>query len=647
MTKTDRNGNKTATATDGLMRYILATVASAAVLIILFIFIFIAGNGAKAVGSIGLWDFITGTDWAPLSDHYGALPLITGTLLVTAGAMLIALPVGICCAVFISEVAGDKLRSILKPVCEIFAGIPSVVYGFIGLVAMVPLLRQTFPDNLLFGSSWLAGSIILGIMALPTVISISEDAIRSVPRAYREASLALGATRWETTVRVVIPAAASGIAAASILGIGRAIGETMAVIMVTGNSAIFPEPIWNIFSLIRTLTSSLALEMPESVAGSVHQSALFLLALVLMIIVLVIDLAARRVAEGMGSTAGKEGFVSRILGQENTDRVTRIGAFILAFLLVWAMVSLFTSPVLSALTAAVMIAAAIVLKTTVRRLGPNIRQTMAHTTMAIVMATVCVLLGLIVGFIVIKGAPAISWEFLTQAPSDGGRSGGIFPAIVGTMELIAGTLVIAVPFGLLTGIYLAEYAGDSKITGIIREAIDILNGTPSIVFGLFGLSVFVIMFGWNYSLIGGCLTLAMMIAPTIIRTTEESIREVPDELIEASMAMGATKWQSICHVVVPAALGGIMTGSILGLGRAAGETAPIMFTAAVAFQTTVKLSLFAPVMALPYHLYYLAAEVPGSGTMQYGTALVLLVIVLLMFGAASFIRRRSNRWKDW
>ncbi|MDR2866805.1 MAG: phosphate ABC transporter permease subunit PstC, partial [Methanomassiliicoccaceae archaeon] len=228
---------------DAVMKYVLLMIASITVVIIFFIILFILGNGAGAIGEIGILNFLTGTSWKPSADLYGALPLITGTVMVTFGAIMIALPLGLGAAVFISEVAPKKLRNILKPMCEVFAGIPSVVYGFFGLIVLVPLLRGLFPEHLLFGTSWLAGSIVLGIMALPTIISVSEDAMRAVPRSYREASMAMGATRWETTRKVVVPAAISGIAAAAILGIGRAIGETMAVMMVTGNSPIFPEPL--------------------------------------------------------------------------------------------------------------------------------------------------------------------------------------------------------------------------------------------------------------------------------------------------------------------------------------------------------------------------------------------------------------------
>ena len=221
---------------DKIMKYVLTGIACVAVLVIFLIIVFIAGNSVDAISNVGILDFIFGSEWNPEDGIYGAFPVILGTVLVTIGAMAIAIPLGVGCAIYISEIAPSKYRSILKPVCEIFAGIPSVVYGFFGLVVLVPFLRETF--DVTYGLSWLAASLLLGIMAMPTIISISEDALHAVPQSYREASLAMGASRWETTVKVVFPAAISGVSAAIILGIGRAIGETMAVMMVTGNVAL-------------------------------------------------------------------------------------------------------------------------------------------------------------------------------------------------------------------------------------------------------------------------------------------------------------------------------------------------------------------------------------------------------------------------
>ncbi len=234
-------------------------------------------------------DFIFDKNWYPTNQpaaQLGILPLILGTLWVSFGAILIALPLGLATAIYLAEVADKRLRNFLKPVIELLAGIPSVVYGFFGLIVIVPLVQKSF--NLAVGETALVGSIILGIMALPTVISIAEDSIRSVPAEMKEASLALGASRLQTMLRVVIPYAKSGIAAAFILGIGRAVGETMAVLMVTGNAAVIPH---SFLQPVRTIPATIAAELGEAPAGGLHFKALFALGIVLFIITFGINLS--------------------------------------------------------------------------------------------------------------------------------------------------------------------------------------------------------------------------------------------------------------------------------------------------------------------------------------------------------------------
>jgi phosphate transport system permease protein len=236
---------------------------------------------------ITIKEFITGKEWYPTSEpapQFGVLPLILGTLWVSLGAILIALPLGLATSIFMAEVASQRLRNILKPVIELLAGIPSVVYGFFGLVVLVPLIQKLF--DLPVGETALAGSIILGIMALPTIITVSEDALRTTPRSLKEASLALGATKWQTVTKVTVPYARSGIIAASILGIGRAVGETMAVLMVTGNAGVIPH---TFLEPVRTIPATIAAELGEAPAGGLHFKALFALGILLFLITLIIN----------------------------------------------------------------------------------------------------------------------------------------------------------------------------------------------------------------------------------------------------------------------------------------------------------------------------------------------------------------------
>lgn len=255
---------------------------------------------------------------------------------------------------------------------------------------------------------------------------------------------------------------------------------------------------------------------------------------------------------------------------------------------------------------------------------------------------------IVIGSIVLRGMSAISWEFLTQMPRDGMKAGGIFPAIVGTILLMIGTAVVAIPVGVGSAIYLSEYARDNFFTRSIRLAIVNLAGIPSVVYGLFGLGLFVIFLQFGTSILSGSLTLAIMTLPIIISAAEEALRSVPTEFRTVSASLGGTKWQGIRKIVLPQALPGIITGVILGLLRAAGETAPILFTVAAFFLPKLPESVFDQTMALPYHLYVISTQVPGMPLeIQYGTALVLLVLVLTLNLGASILRSYFRRRRQW
>ncbi len=255
---------------------------------------------------------------------------------------------------------------------------------------------------------------------------------------------------------------------------------------------------------------------------------------------------------------------------------------------------------------------------------------------------------LVVGTIVIRGATAVNWEFLTAMPRDGMKAGGILPAIVGTLLLTLGTALAAIPVGVGGAIYLAEYARDTWLTRLIRLAIINLAGIPSVVYGLFGLGLFVLFLQFGTSILAGSLTLAIMTLPVIISTAEEALRAVPTEFRTVILSLGGTRWQAVRYVVLPQAMPGIITGVILGLLRAAGETAPILFTVAAFYLPRLPRSPFDPTMALPYHLYVISTQVPGMPEeIQYGTALVLLALVLSMNVVATLIRSYYRRRREW
>ena len=252
----------------------------------------------------------------------------------------------------------------------------------------------------------------------------------------------------------------------------------------------------------------------------------------------------------------------------------------------------------------------------------------------------------ILGFIIVKGIGGISWEFLTGMPRDGMTAGGILPAIVGTLCLTLGSIVIAFPLGILSGIYISEYTRDNWLVKLIRIMTNNLSGVPSIVFGLFGMALFVNTLGFGDSIIAGSFTLALLVLPIVIRTTEEALRRIDDSYRLGSLALGATKLQTIRRVLLPMAMPNIITGLILSVGRVSGETAPILFTAVAYFLPKLPSSIFDQVMALPYHLYVIATsgtDLEATRPMAYGTALVLIAIVLVINLAANGLRRYFNK----
>jgi phosphate transport system permease protein len=377
--------------------------------------------------------------------------------------------------------------------------------------------------------------------------------------------------------------------------------------------------------------------------GSSHYHALFGVAVVLLVIALIVNVCAmiimeRLREENVASAKSRR----RILSPDMADRLKRslsIGAAVVFAALLFMIWDPLTAVlILAALGAAYMVK---------ERVSPNHSQKVAFGLIMLSIVSVLVILGIILFDIISHGLPALSWEFLTQSPRNLGREGGIFPAIVGTLYLVGGAILFALPIGVGAAIYLTEYTKEGTLTKFIRSGVDLLNGTPSIVFGLFGFAFLILFLNFGVSLLAGLITLGLMVLPTIIRTTEEALRSVPDALREGSFALGATKWQTIRRVVLPPAVPGILTGTILSIGRAAGETAPILFTAVVFSRRFLPDSLSDPVMALPYHLFILSTNVPGAEQNQYGTALVLLLLVIGVYLVAIIVRNHFQKTVKW
>lgn len=267
---------------EGIAKALFVSAAAISILAVALICVFLFANGVPAIAQIGLPEFLFGTTWRPANDVYGIFPMIVGSIYVTAGAIVVGVPTGLLCAIFLSRFANGKVAAVLKPGVELLAGIPSVVYGFFGLVVMVPFIRTNMPGN---GLSLLAAAVLLGIMILPTIITVAQSALDAVPKKYYEGALALGADHEHSVFRVIVPAATSGIMAGIVLGIGRAIGETMAVIMVAGNQTIIPN---SLFDGVRTMTANIVLEM--GYAADLHRGALVATGVVLFVFILLITM---------------------------------------------------------------------------------------------------------------------------------------------------------------------------------------------------------------------------------------------------------------------------------------------------------------------------------------------------------------------
>jgi phosphate transport system permease protein len=271
---------------------LVKTSGYSAIVFVIMIFYFLLREGLPTIGTVPLTSLLS-TRWYPIEDYFGLLPLLTGSLIVTFGATLIAVPFGVGTAVFISEISPRWAREILKPLVEVLAGLPSVVLGFLGILILSPFLRTFL--NLPTGLTAFTGSLLLGGIAIPTIVSVSEDALDAVPRAYRDAALAIGATEWQTIWKVTLPAARSGVITGVMLGIGRAIGETMTVMMVTGNAPVILKGLSTLFSPVRTMTATIAAEMGEVASGSVHYQVLFFVGILLFLISLVVNVTASAV----------------------------------------------------------------------------------------------------------------------------------------------------------------------------------------------------------------------------------------------------------------------------------------------------------------------------------------------------------------
>lgn len=573
---------------------------------------YILAASIPAFRDVGFFQFLFGTDWNFNTSTYGILAMLCSTLVVTLLAVILGGIIGVFTAVFMVFWCPDKfhirysgnskflqktvawlnkinLRTIFDQIIKLLAGIPSVIYGYFGIIVLVQG-GLVYMDPYYRGYGVLATCIVLAIMIIPTITSLTKNALEAVPSQYFEGALAMGNTKAQAVFRVVFPAARSGIISALILGIGRAVGETMAVQMVSGGSVNFPT---GLFIPIRPLTVNINMEMGEVVPGSLHESALMATGFVLLVLVLIITLSVNLVPKEF---KGKRG--TKVLHGGGEEAVYRK-----------------------------------------KGLVPEILKYCGMVCAAIVVIS----LAAVILFICINGIPNISWNFLFGGDSYDGNS--LAPAFLTTFYVIVFTLVIALPLGIGAAIFLNEYAKPgSKFVKVIRTFIDTLSGVPSIVFGLFGYLFFANIFGTN--VFAGSFTMVLVILPTIIRSTEEALRAVPMELREASYGLGASKIRTIFKVVLPSAFPGIATATVLSIGRIVSESAALIYTAGMmAVASSSVSSAIDPTnmgSTLTVFMYSFFAE--GLAYEEaYATAFVLLVITLVLNLIVYFIQRSVKK----
>ena len=557
---------------EAALKNLFLACACVAVLAVILIFIFTFWKAIPVITQIGLGDFF-GLNWAPTEGHYGILALLAGSGIVTVGSLALGVPLAVGCAVFLTEIAGKKLASVVSTAVDLLAGVPSVVYGFFGLVILRPIVAK-LTGGLGFGA--LTVWLVLAIMIVPTITTLTMDALRSIPMGIREASFAMGATRWQTIYKVVLPAAKMGIVNAVVLGMGRAIGETMAVLMVVGNAPVIPA---GIASPLSTLTSQVALDMGYS--SGLHRSALFGMGCVLFIISAALVGIVRKMSSMREDGRGR----SKHRRAKAADRAA-VAAGGISFdhpedSSEHAPVQVLTGDDVTPVTG-VVTESREGSRARIKRLlaqgsssagGSN--KNRANDLMIAVFRAAGVItaavLVLIIGFVAVNGLPVMSLDFIFGWPEGVNAEGGIFPTIVSTLYVTALAMLVCVPIAVLAAVYLAEYAKQGRLVTFIRYAADTLSSVPSIVMGLFGYALFVEAMGFGLSMLSAALALALMMLPIVMRTTEEAIRSVPRYIRWGAYGLGSTKWQVVSKIVLPSAFPRIATGIVLAIGRAIGE----------------------------------------------------------------------------
>ena len=602
--------------------------------------------------TFGVFGFVFGTEWVPtppVGDAiFGALPFIYGTLMTSLIALVLAVPTAIGIALATTVFLPRRLRGPIGGFVNLLAAVPSVIFGLWGITVLVPFLRpalewiaNTFGGISLFGwklfegpvtaGSFLVAGLVLGIMVLPVITAITREVLLTVPREQQEAAYALGATRWEMVKNSMLPWARSGIVGASALGLGRAVGETIAIAMLLGNAP-------NLFSSIlgpgSTLASVIALETNE--ADGLQLSALTSLAVVLFVMAFVINAGARLLVS-RGESGPRRGFISRALRRRRpSDDEVAIpsgppgdGAPADAG---WQPTRREPLPITGSHAVS-----------TSRKVRSRIAEGFIWFSLVVGIAP----LVLVMWEMLYKGLPAITGSFFTSLPplDPSSYDGGISNALVGTLILMAIATVIAAPLGVLTALFISDVARktgwQARVARAIGFFVDVLLGIPSIVVGLIVYLGIVVVQG-HFSALAGGIALAIIMFPIVVRSADEMLRLVPQGQKEAAQALGAPKWRVTWSIVLPSAGPGILTGILLGLARASGETAPLLFTSLG--NQFLSTNINEPIAAIPQLIYQntIQVQTPASLQLAWGAALVLVAIILVLNLAAALISRRAR-----
>ncbi len=576
---------------ENIAKAIFIALAAFSILAVFTIIGYLLYASIPAFRDIGFFKFIFGSEWSAKSETFGIWRMIVGTFFLTVCAVLLGGTLAVFTAIWLVFYCPKRLKKIYTQIVNLLAGIPSIVYGLFGYKFLMPLLVDIFhPNNAGFGL--LACTLILSVMILPTITSITKNSLEAVPMHYYEGALALGCSKNQAVWKVLLPAAKSGIISAIILGIGRAIGETMAVQMIVGNGSGYP---FGAFVPFTTLTSNIVQNWGYATPS--EQSALIADGFVLLIFILILNLCLMAVKKD--SKGGNKFFSRRLRESEQKDTLKsyrRTGSACDALWIVSWVISLLVAFVLA----------------------------------------------FIVIFVFVKGFPHLSIDFMFG--ESGNAHTTLAPAFVSTTMLIGLALLLALPLGVGAAIFLNEYAKKGSVfVKVIRLFVDTLAGIPSIIFGLFGMVFFVIGMNMGYSLWAGGITLALIILPTIIRSTEQSLSEVPDSMREASYALGAGKLRTIFVVVLPQAITGIITSIILSIGRIVNESAALIFTvgSASTFIPQGYSDSAASFAVLIWKFMSNGLQVNEA----YATASILLIFVIILNLLVSLVEWLFNRRK--